>query len=173
MVSNMLQGPRGVPEGIVFDRYAFSEPIPLGSWPLPQVSGICAILIHDPIWGPKPFRVLCFEEAANVGELVNLVEKRAAWVKAAGCRDLFVSAHLTPFSPAADRTKMVGELVETYWPALRCETPDDKMIDGRLRELESKFELQEAQLKLMMTALGRMLQLGPEPPKRPIGFVYS
>jgi hypothetical protein len=173
MVSNMLQGSQSVPGALIlFDKYAFSEPIPLGSWLLPQVAGICAILVADPVWRPKPFRVLCFEESANVAELVSRTEKRAAWSNAAGGRELFISVHLTPVSPAADRAKMLGELVETYRPALRCEPTNQTAMDQRLRDLESKYELHEAQFKLIMTALARMLPSGPEPPKRPIGFVY-
>jgi hypothetical protein len=110
--------PVPAPTGIRFqDRY-FSEPTVFASAWLPPSPGVYAILVFDWTCSPRPFRVLYFGKASDLGgRVVRSHEKYAEWNRAAsGAGLLYVAYHLMPNTYDWQRAAVEENLIKHYAP---------------------------------------------------------
>jgi hypothetical protein len=162
--------------GIRFGNTLFSEPVSLAFAELPNVAGIYAILRFDPVWQPKPYVPILFGDAANLAEAVDAEKQR--WPE--GGRQIFVAWCPLLYGNALARRTLRQRLSEGYRLAA-AEAPvtvdiipaQGETTDDRIAKLESRFDHQADQIKIVMRALACAIEPQPVKPSRPIGFVNS
>jgi hypothetical protein len=110
--------PIPAPKGIRFQDKYFSEPSVFTSAWLPSLPGIYAILVIDWTCSPRPYRVLYFGKAVDLGERVlPSHEKYAEWNRAAsGAGLLYVAYHLMPNTSDWERAAVEENLIKHYAP---------------------------------------------------------
>lgn len=164
------------PLGIRFGRYLFSEPVPLrGFWVPPRTAGLYVILVPDPTWLPRPFQPIFFGEFSPDRPNPVTYREYIAWFRAAAGRDLHVAV-LDAQSGASGQLPLVKrELTHTYEPICDYQAQNEFVGDGVSRKLdllEKKDYEHDALLRVVLAAVGRLLEPPPEPPrKRQIGFL--
>jgi hypothetical protein len=141
--------------GIVFGRYAFSEPRQLITWSPPRLAGLYVIMVEDQVWGPRPARPIYFGETGNFAERGFPFSHHAAseWMKQAWPGQLWVSYLTLPYSDAARRREVERELVDSYNPV--C----NGAVRGRLLAA-----LLEAASRPALPTYGSAVAAPPRPP---------
>jgi hypothetical protein len=160
--------------GIRFGDYVFTEPIPLDRLFLPPHStGVYAILIPDPTWGPRDFQPLFFGEFAHGRYSITAAELSLSYRAAAG-KSLYIAVLGIPEAHAGDLASLKQKLIYAYRPICNRDDGSDMAIETarRLEQLERRTYEQELHLKLMLAALGQMMpQPLVETKKKPAGFM--
>ena len=106
------------PKGIRFLDRSFSEPTVFASAWLPPSPGVYAMLVVDAACSPRPFRVLYFGKATNLGaRVVRSHEKYPEWSWAAsGAGQLYVAYHCMPNTSDWERAAVEESLIKHYAP---------------------------------------------------------
>lgn len=120
----------GVPQGIQWGSFRFSEPSTLLSnlrrLPLEElllrarptgVPGLYAIMLFDSTCNPRPFRVIYFGQSDNIYYRASKThENYEDWCKAAGRNSLYVSFYEMLGSTELQREIDETTLIDTYKP---------------------------------------------------------
>jgi hypothetical protein len=163
-----------LPAGIRFGDCVFTSPLRLnGQW-IPDTPGMYAVLMPDCTWAPLPFQPVFFGEIQAAGApAVVTQEDYLSWVRAASGKDLYLAICRMPDVPAAHRHETIRQLIRAYDPLCNRSRPES--LSGemmkRLENLEHGSRDQEAMLRVLLGSAGKVLETGPERPKRIFGFV--
>ncbi len=164
------------PIGIRFGRYLFSEPVPLGGfWIPPRTMGLYVILVPDPTWMPRPFQPIFFGEFGPDRPSPVTYREYITWFRAAAGRHLHIAVLEVQSGELGHVPVVKRELVRTYDPICDYHAQNEFAGDDLSRKLdvlEKKDYEHEALLRVMLAAVGRLLEPPAEPPrKRQIGFL--
>jgi hypothetical protein len=103
-----------LPQGVRFNDWLFTEPMPLTEWKVPKYAGLFVILAKDPNWAPKPYQPLYFGEFGNNTPEALLSGNQMQLPHGEGDRTLLVSVLPMPFSSTAQRLALRSELLRAY-----------------------------------------------------------
>jgi hypothetical protein len=161
------------PFGIRFGDYLFSYPVPLGRFTLPvRAAGLYVILMPDSTWGPWHFQPLYFGEFGFQRQAHMTAAQQTFCLKVAGGRCLYCAFFAVPNQQEWHIPRIKKELIESYRPISNMDSLDTASELGfKLTSLENKIAEQEAVLRLILPAIGQIVQLQqPQPRKRVAGF---
>jgi hypothetical protein len=161
------------PFGIRFGDYLFSYPVPLGRFTLPQRSaGLFVILMPDSTWGPWHFQPLYFGEFGFQRQAQLSAAQQTFCLKVAGGRSLYCAFFVMPNQEEWQIPRIKKELIERYRPISNMESLDSAgELAFKLTSLENKIAEQEAVLRLLLPAIGQIVQSQqPHPRKKVAGF---
>jgi hypothetical protein len=161
--------------GIRFNDCFFTQPTPLAAWRPPQYAGLFVILLGDTNWAPKPFQPLYFGEFGNNAPEVSLRGDGQFQFDFRRSAELFVATLPLPFSTTLQRCTLRNELIWAYNPVCQARTPKapPEELAHKVAELEKRHQEQSAQFGMLLTSINRLFEPGPEPQRRPIGFLPS
>src|SRR5215831_13391984 len=161
------------PVGIRFGDYLFSYPVPLGRFTLPlRSAGLYVILMPDSTWGPWHFQPLYFGEFGFLHQPHMSAAQQTFYLKVAGGRSLYCALYVLPNQQEWQISQIKKELIERYRPVSNMDFHDSASeLAFKLNSLEYKIAEQESVLKLILAAIGQIVQFQqPEPRKRIAGF---
>lgn len=159
--------------GIRFGDYLFSYPVLLDRFTLPlRSAGLYVILMPDSTWGPWHFQPLYFGEFGFQRQAHMSEAQQTFCLKVAGGRSLYCALYVLPYQQEWQISRIKKELIERYRPISNMDSLDSAgELALKLNSLESKIAEQEAALRLILAAIGQMVQFQqPEPRKRIAGF---
>src|SRR5215470_17764770 len=159
--------------GIRFGDYLFSYPVPLGHFTPPlRSAGLYVILMPDSTWGPWHFQPLYFGEFGFQRQAQMSAAQQTFCLKVAGGRVLYCALCVLPNQQGWQISGIKKELIERYRPISNMVSMDSASeLAFKLNCVESKIAEQEAALRLIMAAIGQIVQFQqPEPRKRVAGF---
>jgi hypothetical protein len=159
--------------GIRFGDYLFSYPVPLGRFTLPlRTAGLYVILMPDSTWGPWHFQPLYFGEFGFQRQAHMTAAQQTFCLKVAGGRSLYCAFFVVPNQQEWQIPRIKKELIESYRPISNMDSLDTASeLAFKLTSLENKLAEQEAVLRLILPAIGQIVQLQqPQPRKRVAGF---
>ena len=159
--------------GIRFADYVFCTPVPLAQFAFPpNYSGVFALLVPDPTWGPWRLQPVYFGDFKADRESDMSAAEQIACLRIAGGRPLYVSAYILPMQHTSELTRMKRELINRYCPIANWPSSSDDAagLTGKLDALEKRIQEHDALLRLALAAVGQMVQPLPEPKRRSIGF---
>jgi hypothetical protein len=161
--------------GIRFGDYLFSHPVPLDRFALPlRSAGLYAILMPDPTWGPWRLQPLYFGEFGFQRQAHMGAAQQASCLKIAAGRSLYCALYVLSNQEEWQISRIKNELIERYRPISNMDSLDSTSNAYKLNSLESKIAEQEAALRLILAALGQIVQFQqPEPRKRIAGFRHD
>ena len=161
------------PSGIRFGDYLFSYPVPLGHPTLPlRSAGLYVILMPDSTWGPWQFQPLYFGEFGFQRQAQMTAAQQTFCLRVAGGRVLYCALYVVPNQQEWQISRIKKELIERYRPVLNMDSLEPaSALAFKLNSVESKIAEQEAVLRLILAAIGQIVQFQqPEPRKRIAGF---
>lgn len=159
--------------GIRFGDYLFSYPVPLGRLTLPlRSAGLFVILMPDSSWGPWHFQPLFFGEFGFQRQAHMSATQQTFCLKVAGGRSLYCAFFVMPNQEEWQIPRIKKELIERYRPISNMESLDSAAeLALKLTSLESKIAEQEAVLRLLLPAIGQIVQpQQAQPRKKVAGF---
>ena len=159
--------------GIRFGDYLFSYPVPLGHSTLPlRSAGLYVILMPDSTWGPWQFQPLYFGEFGCQRQVHMSAAQQMFCLKVTGGRSLYCALLVLPSQQEWQISRIKKELIERYRPISNMVSMDSASeLAFKLNCVETKIAEQDAALRLIMAAIGQIVQFQqPEPRKRIAGF---
>jgi len=149
----MLQSMGAYPlaSGVRLSDCLFSEPMPVRAWRAPGCLGIVAILVRNPLWGPRPLQPLYFGESAGLRP--NMQRE-----------DLLVAELPMPYSTASQRRALCHELNASYRVISTAE------LASKVDDLENRQQEQSRQILSLLTFIEKLFAPQPVGPRKPIGF---
>ena len=160
--------------GIRFADYVFSEPIPLAICVTePQRMGVYAVLVPDATWGPRHFQPIFFGVFNGHHQSQLSPDDYRRCLRAAAGKLLYVAAYNMPLvGDPSESQRIQRELVQIYSPLCNHDSADASSAElvRKLDALEMKNQEHEALLKVLLAALGHLVQPTHEIKKRAVGF---
>jgi len=160
--------------GIRFADYVFSEPVPLAICvTTPQSMGVYAVLVPDATWGPRHFQPIFFGVFNGQRQSQLTPDDYTRCLRAAAGKQLYVTAYNMPLlGDPSELHRVQRELVHIYSPLCNHDPADASSAEfvRKLDALESKNQEHEALLKVLLAALGHLVQPTHEVKKRTVGF---
>ena len=160
--------------GIRFADYVFAEPVPLGPcWISLQMTGIYAILVPDPSWGPRQFQPIFFGVCNGQRPCPLSVDEYNACVRAASGKVLYIAMYnLPPLHDPSESNRIQWELIQVYSPLCNRDSGDSHSgeLAHKLEALEKKNQEHEVLLKVLLAAVGHPAQPPQEIKRRAVGF---
>lgn len=103
--------------GIVYGNCVFSEPMRFPSLLAPVSCGIYAILVRDPNYSPRPFRLLYLGESGTLSQRLTMQhEKYRDWIRQAHGGELYFAHHVTFGLTDQQRKDLECALINQYRP---------------------------------------------------------
>jgi len=159
--------------GIRFADYVFSEPVPLAICMAPQRKGVYAVLVPDTTWGPRHFQPIFFGVFNSQHEAQLSPDDYRRCLRAAAGKILYVAAYNMPLlCDPSESHRIQSELVHIYSPLCNHDSAGASSAElvRKLDALETKNQEHEALLKVLLAALGHLVQPTHEIKKKAVGF---
>jgi len=160
--------------GIRFADYVFGEPVPLSSCWIPvQLMGIYAVLVPDPTWGPRQFQPVFFGVFNGQRPYQLSTEEYSCCLRVAAGKALYIATYNLPVYDPSESRRIQRELIRAYSPLCnRDEAADSPSADlaHKLDALEKKNQEHEMLLKVILAAIGHLVQPPQEVKRRAVGF---
>ena len=160
--------------GIRFADYVFGEPVPLGScWIHPQITGIYAVLVPDPTWGPWQLQPVFFGVFDPQRPCQLSAEQYNCCLRVAGGKGLYIAMYNTPgvYDPSESH-RIQRELIHVYSPLCNRDSADAPSTDleRKVDALAKQNQEHEVLLKVLLAAIGHLVQPPQETKRRTVGF---
>ena len=163
--------------GIRFGDYIFGEPIPLGICRIPQQTiGIYAVLVPGPTWGPRQFQPILFGVLNGQPQFQLLAGEYSSCLRVAAGKGLYVATYnLPPLYDLSEPQRIQNELVQVYRPLCNRASADacSDTLANKLEALEKRNQEHETLIKVLLAAIGHLVQPPQEIKKRAVGFQPS
>jgi hypothetical protein len=139
------------------------------------MTGIYAVLVPDPTWGPRQFQPLFFGVFSSQHPRQLSTEEYTACLRVAAGKCLYIATYnMPPVYDPSESHRIQRELVHVYNPL--CNRDRDSgdahsaELTRKLEALEKKNQEHEVLLKVVLAAIGHLVQPPQEIKKRAVGF---
>ena len=160
--------------GIRFVDYVFGEPLPFSICSVPpHMTGIYVVLVPDPTWRPRQFQPIFFGVFDGHRQCQLSAVEYTACLRIAAGKGLYVATYnLPPLCGPAESDRIRRELIQVYSPICNRESIDSHSAELALKldALEKKNQEQETLMKVLLAAVGHLVQPPQEIKKRTVGF---
>src|SRR5262249_7647114 len=160
--------------GIRFANYVFGEPVPFSICsPPPQMAGVYVVLVPDPTWRPKQFQPIFFGSFDCQRRCSLSVSEYTSCLRMAAGKGLYLAVYnLSPFYGPLETDRIRRELVQIYSPICNRESVDAHSAELALKldALEKKNQEYDVLMKVLLAAVGHLVQPQQETKKRTVGF---
>jgi hypothetical protein len=160
--------------GIRFADYVFGEPVPFGIYSAPpHMTGLYAVLVPDPTWRPRQFQPIFFGVFDGRRECQLSTAEHTACLRIAAGKGLYIAMYnLPPVYGLTESDRMRRELIQVYSPICNRESMDahSSELAFKLDALEKKNQEHEMLMKVLLAAVGHLVQPPQEIKRRTVGF---
>jgi hypothetical protein len=159
--------------GIRFADYVFAEPVPFGVGAIPPQTGLFAVLVPDPTWGPRQFQPILFGVLNSQSRCQLSADEYHSCLRVAAGKALYIATYGLPLPTDSSETHRIHrELVHVYSPLCNRASADaySDVLARKLEAMEQKSQEHELLIKVLLAAIGHMAQPPQDTKKRAVGF---
>jgi len=134
--------------------------------------GIYAVLVPDPTWGPRQFQPIFFGVFNTQRPYQLSTDEYSCCLRVAAGKALYIATYNLAAHDPSESHRIQRELIHAYGPVCNREAVDTPSLDlaHKLDALEKKNQEHELLLKVILAAIGHLVQPPQEIKRRAVGF---